>query len=383
LTRVLQAIRTVDSRQTGGPEELLLASCPVMQQRGEFEPAILLLRKPNPDADPSKDFGNRVRALHIRVLPLQDIRWWPRWLRRLPRRLGASVIHVHGQRANYFVWLMRRLFPDTWGSIPLVATVHGWVADNTIRKVVTRLEWGTLRDCDHIITVSELQKQTLVDMGFDPKKVSVVRPGIQVAPPREDSAGACEDRAAARARWGIPADAFVVAGIGRLSTEKRFDLYLEVCASLGALLPDAVFLLVGGGKQEANLRALADHLGLGDRFIFTGLTREMPSIYAATDLVMITSDTEGVPHVLLEAMAHGIPVVSTAVGGIPELVVPGRTGLLVPAGDRQALVDAAHKVHDDPDLAARLAAGGREVAGRFTLDSLVDGVEEVYRRVTR
>src|SRR4051794_40835183 len=111
MIRVWDAIRTVDARQTGGPEELLLASCPVMRERGEFEPAILLLRKPDARADPAKDFGNRARALHIHVLPLQKIRWSPRWLRSLPDRARVSIVHVHGQRANYFVWLMRRLFP--------------------------------------------------------------------------------------------------------------------------------------------------------------------------------------------------------------------------------------------------------------------------------
>src|SRR4051794_11952122 len=367
--RAWHAIRTVDSRQTGGPEELLLAACPLMKQRGAYDPAILLLRKPNPQDDPAKDFGNRARGAHIPVLPLQDMRWRPRQLRPLPRRLGASVIHVHGQRANYFVWLMRRLFPTTWGRTPLVATVHGWVRDNAIRRVVTRLEWSTLRDCDHVITVSELQRQTLLDMGFDPARVSVVRPGVLDRGsgvggwgPETRPAGDHDPRPEARARWGIPEDAFVVSAIGRLSTEKRFDLYLEVCAALAKHLPNATFMLVGGGKQEANLRALAAGLGLGDRLIFTGLTREMSSVYAATDLVMITSDTEGVPHVLLEAMAQGIPVVSTAVGGIPELICSGESGLLVEPGDRQALVDAVLRIHANPDLAARLASGGKAVA---------------------
>src|SRR5205085_2269477 len=99
-------------------------------------------------------------------------------------------------------------------------------------------------------------------------------------------------------------------------------------------LPKAIFLLVGGGKQEAALRALAAELGLGERVIFTGLTPHMADVYAATDLVMLTSDTEGTPHVLLEAMGSAIPIVATAVGGIPEFVTSGVHGLLVPPGDR-------------------------------------------------
>lgn len=357
---------------------MLLASSPIMRERGQFDPVILLLRKPNP-ADPERDFSNRASARRIPVLALPEMRWRPGWLRSLPRRLNVALVHMHGQRANYFIWLMRRLFPRTWGRVPLVATVHGWVQDNLVRKIVSRLELLTLRECDHIITVSELQRRTLVEKGFSPGRVSVVRPGIPdfaVGPK-----ATVEERHTARARWGIPRNAFVIAAIGRLSTEKRFDLYLQVCSALAERLPDAFFLLVGGGKQEANLKELAGSLGLGERLVFTGLTREMPSVYASTDLVMITSDTEGIPHVLLEAMGQGIPVVSTAVGGIPEIVTSGENGLLVPAGGLDDLVNAALRSHDEPELRCRLVAGGQEVAKQFTVERLVAGTEQVYKSV--
>ena len=382
MTRVLQVIRTVDARQTGGAEELLLLLSSVLREPGPFDLAILLLRKPDPTVDPAKDFGNRARSLGVKVLPLQNMRWKRRWLRTLPRRLNVELIHMHGQRANYFVWLMRRFFPSTWGRVPLVATVHGWVQDNLVRKVVTELEFITLRDCDHVITVSEQQRQTLLTRGFAPDRVSVVRPGIPYLEASERSMPTAEERSAVRARWGLPPDTYVIAAIGRLSTEKRFDLYLEVCSALAPQLPQAMFLLVGGGKQEANLKALATRLGLDGRVVFTGLTREMSGIYAATDLVMITSDTEGTPHVMLEAMGSGIPVISTAVGGIPELVTSEDQALLVPPGDCEALVEAVMRVQGDPKLAARLVAGGRALADQFTVERMAAGVEQVYLRIT-
>jgi glycosyltransferase involved in cell wall biosynthesis len=299
----------------------------------------------------------------------------------LPRREGVSIVHMHGQRANYFVWLMRRLFPRTWGRLSLVATVHGWVQDNFVRRVVTRLEFATLRDCDHVITVSEMQRQTLLGMGFSPNRVTVVRPGIPYLAERGLHGATPEERCAARQRWGLPHDAFVVAAIGRLSTEKRFDLYLEACSALAQRLPEARFLLVGGGKQEADLRTLAASLGLDGRIIFTGLTLEMPSVYAATDLLMLTSDTEGTPHVLLEAMGSDIPVVSTRVGGIPEFITSEEHGLLVPPGGRDALVEAVLRIQGDPALATRLVEGGRKVAAGFTVDRMAEGVEQVYKGV--
>ncbi len=379
--QVYQAIRTVDARQTGGAEELLLLLSPALKTAGHFDPTILLLRKPDPAADPAKDFGTRARALGVAVLPLQDIHWQARWLRELPRQRKMSVIHMHGQRANYFVWLMRRLFPRTWGRVPLVATVHGWVQDKLVRKIVTQLEFVTLRDCDHVITVSEQQRQTLLSKGFAPDRVTVVRPGIPYLAAAARGKATEAERQAARARWSIPAEAFVISAVGRLSTEKRFDLYLETCAALAPLLPDAMFLLVGGGKQELVLKELAERLNLGDRLIFTGLTRDMDDVYAATDLVMLTSDTEGTPHVLLEAMGSDIPIIATAVGGIPEFITSEDQGLLVPPGDRDALVTAAQRIHDDPALRARLVVGGRAVADQFTVGRMVTGVEHVYESV--
>lgn len=381
MRRVLHAIRTVDARQTGGAEELLLLLAPALRARSHFDPAILLLRQPALDADPMQDFGARARRLGLDVLPLQELEWRSRWLRELLHRKQISIIHVHGQRANYFVWLMRRLFPRAWGRVPLVATVHGWVQDNFVRKVVTRLEFVTLRDCDHVITVSEQQRRTLLARGFSPNRVSVVRPGIAYLASKGLHQATEEARLAARARWGIAPDAYVITAVGRLSTEKRFELYLETCSKLASHIPKARFLLVGGGKQEANLKALQATLGLEGWVVFTGLTRDMSAVYAATDLVMLTSDTEGTPHVLLEAMGSDIPIVSTAVGGIPEFVVPDESGLLVPPGSSSALAEAAMRIHNNPQLAASLKEGGRAVAGGFTVERMAYGVEQVYRTV--
>ncbi|MEO8288311.1 MAG: glycosyltransferase [Chloroflexota bacterium] len=381
MKRVMHAIRTVDARQTGGAEELLLLLSPALQDQGNFEPLILLLRKPDPDTDPTKDFATRAGKLRLKVLPLQQMRWRYRWLRSLPPRLDVSLIHMHGQRANYFIWLMRHLFPRTWGRVPLVATVHGWVQDNFVRRVVTRLEFATLRTCDHVITVSEQQRQTLLERGFAPDRVTVVRPGIPYLASGEHRAATPAERQQAREKWGLPPDAFVITAVGRLSTEKRFDLFLEVCAAVLERLPGARFLLVGGGKQEANLKELASALGVDGSVTFTGLTRDMASVYAATDLLMLTSDTEGTPHVLLEAMGSDIPVVATAVGGIPEFITSGEHGLLVPPGDKAALVEAAAGIHDSPDLKTHIIVGGRTVAAQFTVERMVQGVEEVYRKV--
>jgi len=103
LNTVLQAIRTVDARQTGGAEELLLLLAPGLEARGRFRSPVLLLRKPEPEADPQKDFGDRARALGLTVVPLQEFSLKGGWLRKLPTRMGVPIIHVQSQRAKYYV----------------------------------------------------------------------------------------------------------------------------------------------------------------------------------------------------------------------------------------------------------------------------------------
>src|SRR4029079_12531576 len=106
-----------------------------------------------------------------------------------------------------------RVYPRPWGRLPLVATVHGWVQDNRIRRIVTRLEWMTLRDCDHVITVSEQQRQTLLARGHAPDRVTVIRPGIPYYDEGAPARASPEKRAAARPRWGTPADAYVITAV--------------------------------------------------------------------------------------------------------------------------------------------------------------------------
>src|SRR5689334_22529861 len=106
MNRILQTLRPVDSRQTGGVEELLLMFCPALRRHGRFDTSIFLLRKPNPEADPARDFGGRARALGIHVLSLAQVRWSYPWLGAVPRGLDISIVHMHGQRANYAIWLL-------------------------------------------------------------------------------------------------------------------------------------------------------------------------------------------------------------------------------------------------------------------------------------
>jgi glycosyltransferase involved in cell wall biosynthesis len=170
----------------------------------------------------------------------------------------------------------------------------------------------------------------------------------------------------------------VILTTARLDPQKGLHDLLDAAA----LVPEARFLVAGDGPQRDHLVARAQSLGLGDRVSFLGHRRDVPRLLAGCDLFVLPSHYEGSPLSVLEAMAAGKPVVATAVAGIDEVVVPGQTGLLVPASDGPALAGAIRTLLADPDLAVRLgAAGRRRVEQKFTAHRMVERVTQIYEEL--
>ena len=145
---------------------------------------------------------------------------------------------------------------------------------------------------------------------------------------------------------------------------------------------NARLVIVGDGPERENLEVTAASLGISDRVIFTGQVKNVEAYYAAADVLANPSHSEGSPYVLLEAMAANLPIVATAVGGVPEMVENNQTALLVPASDPQAMADAIARVLGDEQLAQRLAASASTLGTfRFSPDNYVRSLAEVYREV--
>jgi glycosyltransferase involved in cell wall biosynthesis len=185
-------------------------------------------------------------------------------------------------------------------------------------------------------------------------------------------------RDAARAALGLPGDAVVIAFVGRLSSEKGADLFLAALARLRERPWLAV--VIGDGQDRQALEAQATAAGVGDRIRWLGIVRDAGRLFAALDVFVLSSRTEGIPIVLFEAMAAGLPIVATRVGGVPE-VVSEHEALLVPSEDPRALAGAIAQALDDPAAATRRAQAASEVlASRFALDPWLAAYEELYRR---
>jgi glycosyltransferase involved in cell wall biosynthesis len=214
-----------------------------------------------------------------------------------------------------------------------------------------------------------------------PSRATLLYDGLDPAVP---PAGA---RQAVRGELGIPADAPVIGMVARVAPQKDYPTLIRAAETLVATHPGVRFLVVGQhsgvdtyAEHYRVVRGLIDELGLGRHFIFTDHRSDVDRFIAAMDVCVLSTHQEGLPLVILEAMAQSKPFVGTSVGGIPEIVRDGETGLLVPPADAPALARALARLLDDPALAARLGEGGRRmVEGEFSLASFAARGRALYR----
>ena len=187
----------------------------------------------------------------------------------------------------------------------------------------------------------------------------------------------------ARAELGIPEGAVVIGTVGRLSEQKAHHVLLDAAARVLPARTRAWVLIAGDGDRMPALRAQAAALGIGPRVVFAGHRADVPAILGAIDVFCISSDYEGTPLALFEAMASGKAIVSTAVDGCREVLEDGNTGLLVPPRDPDALAAALARVADDAELRARLSRMARDASRRYDIGECVRRMEDLYDDVLR
>ncbi len=280
----------------------------------------------------------------------------------LIRRYRPHIVHTHTAKAGAVGRLAARL-----AGVPVVVhTFHGHTFRGYWGRLGSRLAVTTERAlalfADRLIAVSDRVRDDLIEFGIaPPKKIVTVPLGLDLAP----------FTAVAR----TPNDSGPTIGIiGRLVPIKNHRLFLDMARRLIADGFVGRFVIVGDGELRVTLeREAAD---LGNRISFTGWRRDLPQTYAALDVVVNTSLNEGTPVALIEAMAAGVPVVATAVGGVPDVVRHGETGWLAPSGDAAALADSVKLALAGRD---RLVARARaDVLQRFSKERLVTDMERLY-----
>jgi glycosyltransferase involved in cell wall biosynthesis len=206
---------------------------------------------------------------------------------------------------------------------------------------------------------------------------------LRVIPNSVDADGLVGARAGdLRAELGLPAGCPLVLSVGRLSAEKGPRDLVEAARLVTNERPDVYSVVLGDGRERARLERQARRLALNERLVFAGFREDARRLIAQADVLALPSLTEGLPNVVLEAFAAGVPVVATGVGGVPELVRDGENGWLVPPADAGGLASALVAALSDPDERARRGAAGQAlVRGRYTFAAQAAQAAEVFREV--
>ncbi|MEW6172788.1 MAG: glycosyltransferase [Bacillota bacterium] len=295
-------------------------------------------------------------------------------LRSLLKNNKYDIVHTHGVRAN----LLGRLAALGTG-LPVVTTVHSLLLKDYPHPLSRMLNFLSERLTRGLtaryIAVSNYLAAALIEEGVPREKISVVHNGMD----REVSDGAT---AALYERLGLPEGTPLVATVGRLHRVKGHQYFIEAAALVLDRHPEARFLIMGSGPEKVFLEGLVGRLGLEGRVLFTGFVKDVEQYYHLFKVLVLSSLSEGLPLTVLEALASGTAVVATRVGGLPEVVQDGKTGLLVPPADAAALAAAINRVLENPVEAREMAALGKDfVAQNFSASRMAAGTLEVYQKV--
>ena len=308
----------------------------------------------------------------IRINGMLDLGWIRQFVRLLRER-RVELIHAHEFGANTYGTLAGRL-----ARVPIVATVHGrsYYADRGHRRLAYRM----VSRAAAMVAVSEDVKRFVVERtGTSARRVRVVYNGIGLL-----DAVPLEARARLRADLGIPDAAHVVAVVGNLYDIKGHRYLLEAGPSVLKARPSTVFLIAGRGEREAALREQARSLAIDGHVRFLGFRHDVPELLALCDVFVLPSLSEGLSIAILEAMAAERPVLTTRVGGNPELVVQAETGIHVEPTDAPGLAGAVTRLLTDPAEARRLGENGlSRVRSRFTIGAMVREYETIYEEALK
>lgn len=356
----LAVLNLRSSAQTYGPEQALMLLVDALADYAVSTRILALYRAPEGGAE-QHPWLEQARERGLEAEQLEDPGPFSLGLaRRLTRRVqesGADVLHTHDYKSNILGGLAARRADR---GLPWVATVHLHTATSRRLRLYRAIDLFLLRLADRVVTVSRDQSRMLLARGLDERRVVLVPNVVEVARIR----AAADDPAAVRARLGLPSTGPLISLVGRLSPQKGIDDFLIAAQVLHTFRPQTRFLVVGHGPLRQQLEAQAAALGLGPEALrFLGYRADVPSLLAASDLVALPSRQEGLPMVLLEAMALARPVVASRVGGVGDLVKDGETGLLIPPGAPDKLAERLLALIDNPEQAGRLGeAAARHVA---------------------
>jgi glycosyltransferase involved in cell wall biosynthesis len=357
----------------GGPDKTLIHSA--VRNNPRVELTLCYVCNKRDDVFAIGDHARRLGLDYVEVRERSsfDPKTW-RNLRELVRDRKFHIVHGHDYKVNLIAYWLSRVE----GVIPLV-TSHGWTG-HTLRErfVYYPLDRFLLRRFPRVVAVSGEIKQTLMRAGVRPERVDVVLNGIDPEAFRRDATRV----PAARRRYGVAEASLAIGAVGRLESQKRFDLLIDAFAALSRDSRGAMELLIAGeGSVRGDLEAQIGRLGLTGRCRLVGQA-SVAEFHHALDLFVQSSDYEGTPNVVLEAMAMETPIVATAVGGTAELVSDGVHALVIAPGDADRLARAMRATIQDPAAArARVRAARQRVETDLSFERRMQRLDDICEQL--
>jgi glycosyltransferase involved in cell wall biosynthesis len=318
-----------------------------------------------------------VPVIDLRARNLRDVAAFRRLLAVI-REHRIELIHAHLTYSSIWSAIASRLT-----KVPAIASLHvspnatRTLQDSALHRVATDLRDRLMRAILNrwsriVVMVSGALRDDYLARGLAPQKVRVVHNGIELDRFRRPRA---ESRARLERELGIPGGAPIIATVAVLRPKKGIEVLLEAARSVRK----AYFVIIGDGPLRAEWTKLAETLGVADRVRWAGFRSDVDALLAGCDLFVHPSLDDAFPTVLLEAMAAGLPIVASRVGGIPEIVNPGVTGELVPPGDPAALAAAINALLGSDDTMRLMRTAAESNASRFSTAAWIDRLSAVYR----
>ena len=282
-----------------------------------------------------------------------------------------DIVHTHGYFADVIGVISAKML-----NIPIVSTCHGFISTDIKLSIYNALDIIALRFMDQVITVSGKLKTDLTKKGIKETKIQVVQNAVAVI---SDVQTLRQQRLMVRKKYGIKADEVVLGFVGRLSVEKGIKYLIESGRGLVMAGVRIRILIIGGGPQRKEIEKLVEEHDLRGNVIFAGFQNDVSGILPAFDIFVLPSLTEGTSMALLEAMACGLPVIATSVGGTPKVVLSGINGILIPPRSSEAIVQVVMQLAKNGHLRKKIGrAAVRTVESEFGIEGWLRKIDNIY-----
>lgn len=366
LGRPLNVVRVISFMNVGGVQNMLLKTLPHFD-RERFNIRVVCTTRNGEIGQQLQKLGIPVDVVRLRSrLNPFDLHRLARWL----KQADADIVHTHQYASNISGVLAAR-----WARRPVIIShihaTHEW--HTRTRAMLDRFDD---RFRSGYVAISEAVRDA-----FMQTTGLACRDKIKILHNVVNFSAKPDGEPALREKWAIPPDAPVVGSITRLVPVKGLDVLLRAAKLVISHKPETRFVLVGKGVLRDELVRQAAELGIEKNVIFTGEQIRVADFYAMFDLFVLSSRSEGLGNVLLEAMQFGAPIVATRVGGVPELIHDGETGLLVESESPESLAAGIEKMLADRDMARAFAAKASEFIKTFTVESYVDEMQNYYEQL--